>query len=90
MLASDYAAALGASRAALAPSKGDLVHVFDWFRDRVLPGCCELMLTHRELLGLLGADPARWVGLVDPWVNAMAGGRCRGLNVDTLAGGASF
>lgn len=45
---------LQASMQALAPSKGAAADVFDWFRERVLPACCEVMITHGELLALLG------------------------------------
>lgn len=65
MLTSDYEAALQRSReeqrgkassgdqppAAGAPPSAA---VFDWFATRVLPACTEVMITHKELLQLLG------------------------------------
>lgn len=61
MLTVDYNAALQ-SAAQQQLGKGtlpSLVHVFDWFRERVLPACCEVMLTHSELMRLLGGGSGR-------------------------------
>ena len=92
ILTPDYLSALVASRQRLQASKGELVHVFNWFREGVLPACCDVMLTHRELLQLLGRwalvaplqnTHAGFMGLLaaGPWLSSRAtpkGGKCQG------------
>ena len=74
MPTANYAAALAASAQQLRASKGALVHVFDWFRDRVLPICRDAMVTHRELLQLL-ATPPQLQGLLSGSAGGGGGGR---------------
>lgn len=64
MLSTDYAVALQTCAQRLA-SKGALVHVFDWFRDRVLPACCDVMVTHTEIMMLLRGRGAQAVAVSD-------------------------
>lgn len=62
MLTSDYEAAVGACRqeastSGAAAKQPALLRVFDWFCERVLPRCSEVMITRLQLLKLLGTDP---------------------------------
>ncbi|KAI3425287.1 hypothetical protein D9Q98_009054 [Chlorella vulgaris] len=72
VLAGDYAAAVqrckagleekqqqqsGAASSRTSGSTSMDLDVFDWFAERVLPRCSEVMITHRELVQLLGTAP---------------------------------
>jgi hypothetical protein len=58
ILIEDYAASIAACKQEAQQKKNSAATtaalvVFDWFRDRVLPACCDVTIMHNELLRLL-------------------------------------